>query len=149
MKSKIGNNHFMIELAQILNIFIAQSVDQNICYQLTNMSITSAEDVCIYGNKKGDEVDSKNCKECDECSHQESMSGQWCYMFIKRPDCILPCKQHDKYDLERKVISELVMKNSSLFTYIYKMGDMADFMGRLDKFEKTDIEIADSGGKNA
>jgi len=48
---------------------------------------------------------------CKGCRHQKTdIKTQWCYMF-KNPPEILPCAQHDRYALERKITGELIKKN--------------------------------------
>ena len=54
-------------------------------------------------------MNSTKCKQCNGCKHQIKYKG-WCYMFKNKPD-IIPCGQHDKYDLNRKVISKILKEH--------------------------------------
>ena len=60
------------------------------------------------------------CDACDGCRHRnvrgpdaESVE-QWCYMFENAPPQ-LPCGQHDRYAVERKITGALLTKYPALF----------------------------------
>ena len=53
-----------------------------------------------------------NCEECQRCRYRDG-DGGWCYMFRDRPD-ELPCPQHNKYDNQRRIVSDLVLHNPLL-----------------------------------
>lgn len=54
-------------------------------------------------------VNSIDCKGCHGCKHRRNISKQWCYMFDKKPNT-LPCGQHDKFKLYRKITGNLIYK---------------------------------------
>jgi hypothetical protein len=56
----------------------------------------------------------------DGCRHQGKGEGSdYCYMFRKAPDK-LPCGQHDKFAVERKVIGSLVTKRPEILAMIIR-----------------------------
>ena len=55
-------------------------------------------------------MDNNNTEKCNGCQHQSIVKGQWCYMFLDRPEK-LPCGQHDKHKLERQITGDLIRRN--------------------------------------
>jgi hypothetical protein len=48
-------------------------------------------------------------EKCNNCQHQIETDG-WCNMFKERP-AILPCGQHDMFELERMITGRMIRKN--------------------------------------
>ena len=50
------------------------------------------------------------CKECEGCKHRfVKEEDLFCYMFKDKPETI-PCHQHDKYEVERKIAESWLLK---------------------------------------
>lgn len=54
-----------------------------------------------------------NCSACDGCSHRSTYQVGWCYMFVEPPD-VMPCAQHDKYEVERAVMGKMIQRCPAL-----------------------------------
>lgn len=62
------------------------------------------------------------CDACEGCQHRNvrgpdaetAAQPQWCYMFEKAPSQ-LPCGQHNRYAVERKITGALLKKYPVLF----------------------------------
>lgn len=55
------------------------------------------------------------CEACNGCKHQNHLDDGWCYMFENAPDD-LPCAQHDKFEVKRKVTCAIVGRHPVLLT---------------------------------
>lgn len=52
--------------------------------------------------------------ECLGCKHNHDFDDGWyCYMFKTQPD-VLPCGQHDKFEMERQIMGEFLIKNPEI-----------------------------------
>lgn len=50
---------------------------------------------------------------CENCKWAEADSDGWCYHFHKAPE-VLPCTQHDKFEMERLVTTTILKKHPEL-----------------------------------
>ena len=50
------------------------------------------------------------CKECEGCKNRKTNDVElFCYIFKDKPETV-PCGQHDKYEVERKITGMLLKK---------------------------------------
>ena len=55
-----------------------------------------------------------NVSKCEGCRHHnEEQDGDYCYLFRDAPE-ELPCKQHDKFEVEQKAMTSLVKKRPEI-----------------------------------
>jgi len=69
-------------------------------------------------------MNSYHCEACEGCKHITNRTDEFCYMFKKAPE-VLPCGQHDKYELQRRITGELIRKNPA-----YLIGMIMEIEGR-------------------
>ena len=69
-------------------------------YTVENLAISQEMDI----------LKAINCKECEGCKHRFAKEEDlFCYMFKDKPN-IVPCGQHNKYEIERNVMGMLFKK---------------------------------------
>jgi hypothetical protein len=68
-----------------------------------------------------------NKKDCNGCSHLKYLSypEDYCYMFEKKPETELPCKQHDKFKEDREIVKQIFLKHPDILK-LYLIGILND-----------------------